>query len=235
MGFSYDDFIARTKSLLEKYRPFKEYTLPVVSILKSRRLDRFLHDAFGEAHIEDLWVNFFCVSTDLSAAEVAVHQSGKLWEAVRTSMSVPGIAVPVVIDNHLFVDGGILNNLPGDIMKKVCTGTVIAVDVSSKNDLIVDESSTPIPSPWRIIWSRLNPFVETIKVPSILAVMGRASLLGSINKRNEVVKEVDLYLNPPVSEFGMLDNESLEDIAMSGYRYAKEKIAEWLDGRQTEW
>ncbi len=235
MGFSYGDFLSRTKALLDKYRPFKEYTLPIVSILKSKRLDHFLHDAFGETHIEDLWLNFFCVSTDLSAAEVQVHDIGSLWGAVRASMSVPGIAVPVVVDSHLFVDGGILNNLPGDIMKKRCTGTVIAVDVSSKNDLLVDEACTPIPSPWKIIWSRINPFIKTLNAPNILAVMGRASLLGSINKRNEVMKEVDLYLNPPVSQFGMLDNDSLEEIAEAGYRYAKEKTAEWLADRRDTW
>lgn len=239
MGFSYEEFLSRTENLLTKYRPFKEYTLPIVSVLKSRRLDNFIHDAFGDAHIEDLWVNFFCVSTNLSAAEVQVHDTGTLWEAVRASMSVPGIAVPVVVDKHLYVDGGILNNLPGDIMKKLCTGTVIAVDVSSKNDLLVDESCTPIPSPWKIIWSRINPFTKTIEAPSILSIMGRASLLGSINKRNEVMKEVDLYLNPPVSDFGMLDNDSLKEIAEAGYRYAKDKVAEWLaersDTRSNGW
>ena len=231
MGFTYEEFISRTKNLLSKYRPFKEYTLPIVSILKSRRLDHFLHDAFGDAHIEDLWVNFFCVSTNLSAAEVQVHDTGLVWDAVRASMSVPGIAVPVVIDKHLYVDGGILNNLPGDIMKKLCTGTVIAVDVSSKNDLLVDESCTPIPSAWKIIWSRINPLKKAINAPTIFSVMGRASLLGSINKRNEVMKEVDLYLNPPVSEFGMLDNDSLAEIAEAGYRYAKVRVAGWLENR----
>jgi len=143
------------------------------------------------------------------------------------------------VDKHLYVDGGILNNLPGDIMKKLCTGTVVAVDVSSKNDLLVDESCTPIPSPWKIIWSRINPFTKTIEAPSILSIMGRASLLGSINKRNEVMKEVDLYLNPPVSDFGMLDNDSLKEIAEAGYRYAKDKVAEWLaersDTRSNGW
>ena len=235
MGFGYDDFLSRTKHLLEKYRPFKEYTLPIVSLLKSKRLDSFIHDAFGEAHIEDLWVNFFCVSTNLSAAEAHVHDSGSVWGAVRASMAVPGIAVPVVLNNNLFVDGGILNNLPGDIMKNLCTGEVIAVDVSSKNDLLVDESCNPIPSPWKILWSRINPFAKSMNVPSILSVLGRASLLGSISKRNEVVNEVDLYLNPPVSEFGMLDNDSLEDIAEAGYRYAKEEIARWLEKRRELW
>ena len=76
-------------------------------------------------------------------------------------MSVPGIAVPAV--------------------------TVIAVDVSSKSDLLVDESCTPIPSPWKIIYSRLNPFVKTLNPPSILSVMGRASLLGSIYRHIEMV------------------------------------------------
>ena len=49
------------------------------------------------------------------------------------------------------------------------------------------------------------------------------------------MKEVDLYLNPPVSGFGMLDNESIAEIAEAGYRYAKVEVAEWLENRSSVW
>jgi NTE family protein/lysophospholipid hydrolase len=235
MGLDYREFLSTTRRLLKKHRPFHEYTLPIVSLLRSRRLDRFLHEAYGDARIEDLKVTFFAVSSNLSTAEVAVHDTGELWAAVRASMSVPGVAVPVVVDNNLLVDGGVLNNLPGDVMRRLCSGTVIAVDVNEKNDLLVDDSCTPIPSPWKIVWSRINPFARPINVPSILSIMGRTSLLGSILKRNEVAREVDLYLNPPVGRFGILDNDALEEIAEAGYRYAKERIADWIADRREPW
>jgi NTE family protein/lysophospholipid hydrolase len=235
LGLDYGAFISRTKDLLKRHRPFKEYTLPIVSLLGSRRLDRFLHEAYGDAHLEDLEIGCFAVSSNLSTAEVVVHDAGSLWTAVRASMSVPGVAVPVVADGRLLVDGGVLNNLPGDLMRLRGAGVVIAVDVNDKSDLLVDDSCTPIPSPWKILWRRINPFAKTLDVPGILSILGRTSLLGSIHKLNEVMRDVDLYLNPPVGAFGILENDSLEEIAEAGYRYGRERIAEWLAGRSDAW
>jgi NTE family protein/lysophospholipid hydrolase len=235
LGLDYGTFISKTTDLLRRHRPFKEYTLPIVSLLGSRRLDRFLHEAYGDARIEDLEIGCFAVSSNLSTAEVEVHAAGLLWTAVRSSMSVPGVAVPVVAGGHLLIDGGVLNNLPGDVMRRLGAGTVIAVDVNAKNDLLVDDSCTPIPSPWKILWSRINPFAKRLNVPSILSILARTSLLGSLLKLNEVMRDVDLYLNPPVSHFGILDNDALEEIAETGYRYAKERVAEWLAGRRNAW
>ena len=126
---------------------------------------------FGDKLIEDLWINFFCVSCNLSRAEIAVHKNGLLWKAVRASMSLPGIWEPVVYEKNLFIDGGVLNNMPCDIMKSLCKGYVIAVSASpeTKNKLKLD--CEEMPSPWEVLFSKILPYRKPIYIPSIFDVI----------------------------------------------------------------
>ena len=94
----------------------KDKTLPVVALLTGRRLDRMIDEMFGDTQIEDLWTTFFCVSADLTRAEMRVHTRGPLGRAVRASMSLPGMAIPVHDAGSMLVDGGLMNNVPSDIM-----------------------------------------------------------------------------------------------------------------------
>ena len=78
-----------------------------------------------------MWLPFFCVSTNLTRSRVEVHDRGDAGTAIRASVAIPGILPPVPFDGELLVDGGVLNNLPCDIMR--ATGAVhrlIAVDLS---------------------------------------------------------------------------------------------------------
>jgi lysophospholipid hydrolase len=82
----------------------------------------------GPQEIEDLWLPFFCVSTNLSANDVEVHQVGSLWKYVRASMSIVGMLPPVINTNgDMLVDGGYLNNIPVDIMHSLAVRHVIVV------------------------------------------------------------------------------------------------------------
>jgi predicted acylesterase/phospholipase RssA len=83
--------------------------------------------AAGPQEIEDLWLPFFCVSTNLSRAQVQVHQLGTLWKYVRASMTIVGMLPPVISGGEMLVDGGYLNNVPVDIMHGLGVRTVIVV------------------------------------------------------------------------------------------------------------
>ncbi len=107
-------------------------------------LDRWAKEVYGDTDIEDLWVNFFCVSCNLTTSEMAVFERGPLWKAVRASASLPGVFVPVLLDGNVFVDGAIVNNLPGDIMRKRSCGTVIVVDVGSEHGLRLQGDGVPL-------------------------------------------------------------------------------------------
>ena len=99
-----------------------DYTLPLTSLMASRKLTRVMMGTYGDVRIEDLWRPFFCVSSNLTRAEAIIHRSGPLWEAVRASIAIPGIFTPILRGGDVLVDGGVMNNFPVDVMVRLCEG-----------------------------------------------------------------------------------------------------------------
>lgn len=200
--------------------PQKNYTLPLVALNSGRRMDQMLRTMFADAEIENLPTKFFCVSTNLTRAEAMIHRQGSLWKAVRASVSIPGIGPPAIEHGEILVDGGLINNLPVDVMKRFCQGTVVAVDVSEqlKFESKLTESYTV--SGWKLLWQRLNPFAQRSDIPNILNILYRTTTVGSIRVIEEAKAAADLYLSPPVSDFGVFDWRSIDEIIDIGYRDA---------------
>jgi predicted acylesterase/phospholipase RssA len=182
-------------------------------------------------------VNYFCVSANLTTAEMVIHQSGPVWKAARASSSVPGMVTPVLEGNNLLVDGGVLDNLPGNTMKTLCGGKVIAVNVSPSQDqnFTLDDSYHRMPSPLEIVRSNFNPFQKTLVVPNIVNLMMRTTMLSSVHKANQVKQDVDLYFRPPVDRFGLVDYELFDEIVQVGYEYAARQIEEWSKDKSFKW
>jgi predicted acylesterase/phospholipase RssA/CRP-like cAMP-binding protein len=203
--------------------PLKDKTLPVVALLACRRLDRMVADMFADTQIADLWLPYFCVSTDLTRAEVKVHDRGPVGRAVRASMSLPGMAIPIRDGNSLLVDGGVLNNVPADVMKRLAGGKVIAVDVTPEKDLAVSGEYPEAASGWSFFLNR-----KRNELPSILAIIMRTVMLSSAHQRAAVGRDIDLAIRPPIARFGMFEWERLDEIVQAGYVTARAAIAGWL-------
>jgi predicted acylesterase/phospholipase RssA len=206
-------------------QPFKEYTLPLFAVMRSNKIDKSARMSFADVDIEDLWTPFFCISANLTKAEMVIHERGPLWRATRASGSLPGIAVPVVEGTSLLVDGGVINNLPGDIMRKRCNGAVIAVDVSPEEDVSIGEAQ--FPSPWALLLSKARR--NHRHIPSINDILMRTLMLGSASRTHQVMREVDLYVRPPIDRFGMLEFESMRKISDAGYTHARKVLPAWLE------
>lgn len=225
MDVDYRGMLDEMGKVFKEAKPHKEYTLPIFSLVRSRRLDRAIQNVFGETAIEDLWKPYFCISCDLVAGEMVTHCRGRLWRATRASVSLPGIFVPVLEDGRVLVDGGVLDNLPGDVMQERFGGPLIAVSTSPPDDLTFrcDE----LPSPWKVLWQRLMPLAKAPKLPSILDILMRTIVVGSVPRAEQVRQTADLFLEPPIEKYGMLQFDAMEEIADVGYQYARRKLADW--------
>jgi predicted acylesterase/phospholipase RssA len=133
------------------------------------------------------------------------------------------------MDGNLLVDGGVLKNLPTDIMRDMCDGgAVVGVDVSVKSDLNTAYRYGDSLSASQLLWNRINPFTaEKLVAPDIVTVLLRSQEVGSVFNQNELVRAATLYLNPPVARFGMFDQESFEELVEIGYEYARARVTEW--------
>lgn len=229
LGLSTEEILEKNREVIAT-KPFSEYTIPMIAMLKTERFNQTFKMSFGDTQIEDLWLNYFAVSCNLTTAEMVIHDSGYVWEATRASASLPGIAVPFVKGIHMLVDGGVVNNLPGDIMRERCTGSVIAVNVSPEEDLALGASGLPS-SQWKIFWSRVLPFRKKLQAPRLMDILMRATFLARFSRAHEVERSVDLSLSPPIDEFGMLDFEKIDALADLGYEYTMKAAADWTGPR----
>jgi NTE family protein len=205
--------------------PLGDYTLPLVSLLRGRRLQRIMRRHFDVA-IEDLPIPYFCVSSHLDRGEATVHERGPLWQAIRASVALPGVLPPAVVDGHLAVDGAILNNLPVDVMKQRPVGRVIGVDLSVGRPRAPVEYEE-VPGPFALLSSRLLPFLKRRRPPDIISLMMKASLVSSSAHSRAMHDAADLMLAPPVAQFGLLDVGAFDEIIAVGYAHARERLASW--------
>jgi predicted acylesterase/phospholipase RssA/CRP-like cAMP-binding protein len=204
--------------------PQKDYTLPLVALNSGRRMDQMLKNMFGAAAIENLPMKFFCVSTNLTLADAKIHQTGTLWKAVRASVSIPGVGPPAIENGEILVDGGLVNNLPVDVMKRLCPGTVYAVDVSEQFEFKSSLTDSYTLSGWKLLGQRLNPFAKPPDIPNLLHILYRTTTAGSIRLLEEARSQADCYLSPPVHRFGIFDWRSADKIIDAGYRYAQNAL-----------
>ena len=132
-----------------------------------------LGQLYRERHIEDLPLSFFCISANLTHSACMVHRTGLARRAVAASCAVRGLGPPVVIDRELLVDGGVVNNLPVDIMRGFGRGPVVASSVSPRTEMALDRDYPTYPSPWRLLASWINPFGKPLAVPGIATTIMR--------------------------------------------------------------
>lgn len=204
-----------------------DVTAPVVSLARGQRITERLRNYFTDAHIEDLWLPFFCLSSNLSQGEVMVHDRGPVWKALRASVSIPGLFPPVRSDTgDILVDGAVMNNLPVDVMQDVYDpGFIIAVNLKGTSALPSHGlSESGVLSGWGPLAGRFNPITDSPSLPGIVDVLFRATETGNVlaAKRNE--QHADIVLHPDVAEFGLLAFDELDRVIDAGYRYALHEL-----------
>jgi len=224
LGWDWQTMARVNREEWPRCEPTKNYTLPLVALNSGRRMDQMLRRMFGAAEIENLRTKFFCLSTNLTRANAMVHRAGLLWKAVRASVSIPGIGPPAIENGEIFVDGGLVNNLPVDVMKTFCPGVVLAVDVTEQLEFISKLTESYTVSGWKLLGQRLNPFANPPDIPSMLNILYRTTTVGSIGLLEKARSEADYCLSPPVQEFGVFEWRSIDRIIDIGYRYALRKL-----------
>ena len=197
-----------------------DYVLPRVSLIRGRKFLGRLRDIFGDRRIEHLPMPYFCVSTNLTRARTQVHDSGPLATWVGTSMSVPGMAPPVVWNGELLVDGAVTNSLPTDVMQALGRGPIIASDVSTEGTLTAPGVDGPDPEALlrrdgnRTHLTLLDILAGGIALTSESGVRLRAS-------------RADLYLRMPVEGVALFDWKRLDEVVRKGYDFAMPRLQQF--------
>lgn len=203
-------------------------TLPLAALNRSENVTRITQHLFGSHNIEDLWLPYFCVSTSLSLAERVIHRRGPLWRAIRASMAIPGVFLPVVEDGNVLIDGGIIDNFPAGLMATLSgSPRIIGIHVSPYKVRLREYDYDTSLSGWKLLASRLNPFSRSLRAPSLAYMMMRAAELNGVRLGREDEALVDLLITPDVSGFRNTDYDAWEAIARTGYDAAFQPLRRW--------
>jgi predicted acylesterase/phospholipase RssA/CRP-like cAMP-binding protein len=211
-----------------------DLTLPLASIAASKNVSQICQHIYGSRLIEDLWTPFFCISSNLTKAERVVHQRGSLWRAVRASMSIPGVFLPIVEDGDVLVDGGVMDNYPVQLMQDIAESTrLIGVNVNPYIERSVTFDYDTSLSGWRILFSRLNPFSRKLHAPSIMGTILRSLDVNSMKMTKEIASLLELNITPDIRRFTMNDYAKWKAISQCGYDESYDLLKEWKD-KQTD-
>jgi len=169
------------------------FSLKPQGLLKGEKFLGYLYDQMNANTFEELSIPFKAVATDFWRRKQVVFESGDLLPAVRASMAIPYLFTPVRISDQVLVDGGLVNNVPHDLLDPKCD-LRIAVD-------IMGELSTPktkTPSPMDAIFHSYEVMQESIANAKLEA------------------HPVDIYTRPPLMDIDVLDFHKAESIYEQG-------------------
>ena len=214
LEWSMDELIARTREVFVKSNPLSDYTIPLIALVRGKKVSELLREHFGDIRIEEMPRPFFCVSSDLTSGRIHVHREGPLWRALRASVALPGILPPVTHHGHLLVDGGVMNNLPVDVMAQRQSGPIIASDVTGELDIRVTDERYGERPWWWLVWQRMRG------TPSILSILMRSGTVGSEAQRRLVRDQVNYLFEPPLPDIGLRDWKKFDQAVAEGYEHA---------------
>ncbi|WP_372368619.1 cyclic nucleotide-binding and patatin-like phospholipase domain-containing protein [Candidatus Uabimicrobium sp. HlEnr_7] len=223
IGMDPDQILEHNRAGFLEQKIFQEYDIPFISLIRGRKYTKAVQVMFRNLHLEDLWTQTFTVSCNLTTGKEHIHREGVCWKAGLASGAVPGILPPIVEKNEILVDGGIINNLPSNILKEIFQSNVILVSVSKEDYWNLHFSQKP-PSLWQIISNFFRKKKRTY--PNILDLLMRSALVNSINQEREAVENADVFLQPPVTEYGMLEFEKMHEVVKVSYQYTQQQISD---------
>ncbi|CAH1994198.1 unnamed protein product [Acanthoscelides obtectus] len=212
-----------SKKMTQWWRQILDLTYPMTSMFSGREFNQTIRATFADTYIEDLWLPYFTVTTDITSSCMRIHTHGSLWRYVRSSMSLSGYMPPLCDphDGHLLLDGGYVNNLPADVMRSLGANHILAVDVGSVDDQDLTNYGDDL-SGWWLLWKRWNPFASPVKVPNLPDIQSRLAYVSCVRQLEEV-KNSDYceYIRPPIDQYKTLQFGAFDEIREVGYRHAK--------------
>ncbi|MGQ0672023.1 MAG: patatin-like phospholipase family protein [Hyphomicrobium sp.] len=224
-----DEIVESIHDMFVANRAMRRYTLPRYSLIDHGHFDAQLKRYFGGNDIEDLWLPYFAVSTNLSTFALHVHRRGDLWTAVRASGSIPVLLPPIyTAEGEMLVDGGLLDNVPIRLMHELKSGPNVVVSFLVPEMERFDVSYDSLPKRAELLKRLLIPFGQSKlpPAPSLITVLMR-SLMANRDDYHRHLTPDDLLLVPPIPpEIGFLDWHRHRELYEAGYKWACERMRE---------
>lgn len=225
---------------LREMLKFVDINLGPGGMVKGDRIIEKLKELVPDRNIEDLELPYCAVATDIVEGEEKVFTSGKLYDAIRASISIPTVFTPHVIDGHHYVDGGVVNPIPVNRVHRTKRDIIVAVNVNATDP---DEFTIGLPGKEkkeeRKLPEALAGFLERAEKLLPHQKNDRISMFNITNKSiNLMLNQIseltlkltppDIEINLPVDCFGTFDFYKAKEIIEYGDKAAEKAIKKYL-------
>jgi predicted acylesterase/phospholipase RssA len=198
-------------------RPFSDYTLPVASIAKGKRVEKGLRHYFGDLTIEELPRRLVCMSTDLQSRQPYALRRGSVVEAVLASVALPGLFPPRRAGQRLLADGGILDNLPVGLLTDRDEGPVLAVNIGMGGG-----APRQSDGPGAAAAAPLRP----VRIPALGETLMRTIFIGSGGATEAARAAGAIVVTPSTMGVGLLEFHQIDRMIESGRAAARAVLDE---------
>lgn len=221
-----DDEMAKNAHMAFHKSPTSDINLlPLLSIVKGKKIEKMLQACFGDNHIEDAWLNNYCIASNISKARMHFFKKGLMRQAIRASIALPGVLPPVLFEGDFLIDGGIFDNLPIEPMiEQYHAKKIIAVEVGYMQKPAFSHETLPTNSQL-LRDSFRSAEKRKYNIPNFLSNIVESVTLCSDYKTAQFTDKVDLLLRPDLTKYGAADWKKYKNMIEDGYNYAS-KILE---------
>ncbi len=196
--------------------PVLDNNSPNFGLLQGGRVEQMVDSMLatkGCVEFDCLRIPFRCVAASMMDAREVVLSQGTLPQAIRASMAIPGVFKPVDIDGEQLVDGGMMNNLPVDVVRQMGADIIIAIDLQQNKP-------------------QNRPHTDNI-ITSIAGVLGLGPVANWVYNRPDITKynenrhHCDVYINPPLpdNEATSFGNASMAQMIQVGEQAARQQLS----------
>ena len=219
MGWDDDEIDWRIRRAFVDSSPLDDIAFPLIAMTLGEKVRERLREHFGETQISDMWLPFFCVSSNLTSGSYQLHRRAKLRYALRASIAIPGLLPPVTQDHNVLVDGAVMKNFPADIMRSIHLGPIVGIDVTRGRNITAEDVARPA-SVWRWILSG-----DWRKGPPIVSLLMRAATVSTGRDIAANREASDVLILPKMDEIDLRDWKAYEPAVAAGQAATTETLA----------
>jgi NTE family protein len=211
MGWDDAELEERIRKAFVASSPLDDIAFPLLAMTRGNKVVERLEEHFGDVEISDLWLPYFCVSSNLTTGAYHLHRQGSLAKALRASIALPGVLPPATDRDDVLVDGAVLKNFPTDVMKALHLGPIVGVDVTRGRSITAEDVARPS-SVWRWLLSG-----QWRKGPPIVSLLMRAATVSTGRDHVAAREATDVLITPNVQGVEIRDWEAFEPAVRAGY------------------
>jgi NTE family protein len=212
MGWDQVEMDRRLHQAFVDTSPLDDIALPLLAMTHGVKVSERLHTHFGETQIADLWLPFYCLSSNLTTGAYQLHRRGSLRHSLRASIALPGVMPPATDGQNVLVDGAVMKNFPADIMRAAQAGPIVGVDVTTSRSITADDVARPS-SVWRWFWSG-----QWRNGPPIVSLLMRTATVSTGRDLAAAREATDLLIQPDVSKIEIRDWGAYDEAVEAGYK-----------------